>query len=449
MAAADTIFALASGTARSAVAIIRVSGPDAERALSTLASTPAPAPPRRAVMRTLRGRDGAAIDQALVLWFPGPFSFTGEDVAEFQVHGGAAIIRAVSDVLAALGLRPAEPGEFTRRAFENGRLDLTQAEAVADLVDAETDAQRRQALRQLDGELGALYAGWRERIIEALALLEAEIDFPDEGDVPTGLASRATPALSQLAAELAEHLRDDHRGERIREGFRIAIIGAPNVGKSSLINRLARRDAAIVTDVPGTTRDIVEARLSLGGHLVIIQDTAGLRDTDDVVEIEGVSRARRAAQDADLRIGVADAGRPETLAEAINALNGGDVLWINKADLGADAQRAFEAAPSHVERLCGSALTGDGLDALEAQLGELVATKMQPGEAPSLTRARHRHALQDALAALERAAQVSAGSPELAGEDVRIAARAIGAITGAVDVEEILDRIFADFCIGK
>jgi tRNA modification GTPase len=436
----QTIFALATGVGRAGVAIIRISGPAAGAALAALTGRHAPAP-RRAARRTLMAANGEAIDDALALWFPAPASFTGEDVAELHVHGGSAVIAALIDALSRLpGLRPAHAGEFTRRAFENGKLDLTAAEALADLVDAETEGQRRQALRHMRGALGALYEGWRTRLIQALALHEAEIDFPDE-DLPGALSERARPLIAALLAEMRAHLGDAHRGERVRDGYRIAIIGAPNAGKSSLLNALAEREAAIVSDIPGTTRDVIEARLVLAGFPVWVADTAGLRAARDAIEAEGVRRALARAEEADLRIGVADGALdPATAA----ALRPGDVLVFSKADLG---HECAAAAPPGLEALRVSALRGDGLEALRARLRAIVAGALTAEEAPALTRARHRALVGEAAAALERAQ--GAGEAELAAEDLRLAGRALGRITGAIDVEDVLDAIFAEFCIGK
>jgi tRNA modification GTPase len=435
---AATIYALASGAGRAGVAVIRASGPAAGDALAALA-WPLPAP-RTAALRRLRDRAGDPLDDALILWFPGPASFTGEDVAEFHIHGGAAVIAAVATALRAEGLRLAEPGEFTRRAFDNGKLDLTGAEGLADLVDAETEGQRRQALRQAEGGLAALYDGWRERLLEGIALLEAEIDFPDE-DLPAGVASRAAPIFAALADAMTAHLADSHRGERVRDGYRIAIIGAPNAGKSSLLNALARREAAIVSDIPGTTRDVVEVRLALAGFPVWLADTAGLRAASDAVESEGVRRALERAADADLRLGVVETGRaPEPALLA--ALQPGDVLVWSKADLGAPG-----TTPAGLTALSASVRSGEGLDALEALLADRVAADLASTETPALTRARHREAVETALEALYRA--LHAPAAELAAEDARLAARALGRLTGRIDVEDVLGAIFSRFCIGK
>ncbi|MEA1649629.1 tRNA uridine-5-carboxymethylaminomethyl(34) synthesis GTPase MnmE [Nitrospirillum sp. BR 11164] len=440
----DTIFALASAPGRGGVQVIRLSGPKAGAALSALTGRPLPAP-RRATLARLKDQEGEVFDQALVLWFPAPDSFTGEDVAELHLHGGRAVLTAASEALAAQGLRVAEPGEFSRRAFEAGKLDLTEAEAIADLVDAETAAQRRQALRQMDGVLGQLYEGWRHRLVRALAHLEADIDFPDE-DLPHGLAPAVVPVLTSLYQEIGAHLADGHRGERLRDGFSIAILGAPNAGKSSLLNALARRDAAIVSATAGTTRDVIEVNLDLGGFPVILADTAGLRDAADEVEREGIRRALARAEKADLKLLVLDCSTWNIgdMAAATLALADGDALVVlNKRDL----CTYVPAMVAGRTAIAVSAATGEGLADLLGALERIVGDRLMPGAAPSLTRARHRQALEDCRAALARA--LRADLPELAAEDARLAARALGRITGRVDVEDLLDVIFRDFCIGK
>lgn len=437
---ADTIFALASAPGRAGVQVIRISGPDAGAVLSRLMGRPLP-PPRQAALAGLRDPvTGELFDKALVLSFPAPGSFTGEDVVELHLHGGRAVLSAATQALTALGLRVAEPGEFSRRAFEHGKLDLTEAEAIADLVDAETAAQRRQALRQMEGALGQLYDGWRHRLTRALAHLEADIDFPDE-DLPGGLSDAVRPVVEGLVAELSAHLADQGRGERLRDGISITILGAPNAGKSSLLNAIARRDVAIVSNQAGTTRDVIEVQLDLGGYPVLLADTAGLRDAADLVESEGIRRALDRAAKADLKLLVFDGGElpdPATLALADDDA----ILVMNKADL-----------PGAVAPLAGrpilslSARTGDGVPALLSTLEQAVAARYAPSGAPALTRARHRSALEECLESLTRALQ--APLPELAAEDVRLAVRALGRITGRVDVEDLLDVIFRDFCIGK
>ncbi len=442
---AETIFALSSGRGRAGVAVIRISGPEAGAALVRLTGGRLPAP-RVARVAALRDPgDGSLLDRGLVVWFPGPASFTGEDVAELQVHGGPAVVAAIVGALARLpGLRPAEPGEFTRRAFERGRLDLTEAEGLADLVAAETEAQRRQALRQLDGALGELYEGWRRRLIDVVARLEAEIDFPEEG-LPAGVGEGTRPVIEQLIAEVSGHLDDGRRGERLRDGLYAVIVGAPNVGKSSLLNRLARREAAIVAAEPGTTRDVIEVHLDVAGYPLIVADTAGLREAAEPVESEGVRRARDRAGRADLRIALFDAREWPARDKATAALVDEDSLVVvNKTDL---VGEKHWPDPGEAGVWPVSARTGAGLDALEAGLAGEAEKRLAGAGAPCLTRARHRRALEEVVEHLSRA--LGAPAPELAAEDARLAGRALGRITGRVDVEDILDVVFAEFCIGK
>ena len=438
-----TIFAIATPPGRGAVAIVRLSGPSAGEALAAIAGA-VPAP-RHAALRTLRDpTDGSELDRGLILWFPGPDSVTGEDVAEIHVHGGVAVSASVTEALAAMrDLRPAEPGEFTRRAFENGRMDLTEAEAVADLVAAETRGQQAQALRQMQGALGRLYHGWRDRLVRSLAHLEAALDFPDE-DLPEELIAGIAPDLTAVASEIGTHLDDDHRGERLRAGFQVAILGPPNAGKSSLLNTLAGRDAAIVSERAGTTRDVIEVHLDLGGLPVILLDTAGLREAGDEIEVEGVRRARERAAGADLKLIVFDAaaGPDPTVAAMADAEC---LVAVNKTDLVPDRTDFGDFADAPV--LAISVKTGQGLEALESRLAEWVASRYSASAAPALTRARHRTALEDCRDCLTRASE--AGEVELAAEDLRLAVRALGRITGRVDVEDLLDLIFRDFCIGK
>lgn len=434
---ASTIFALASGYGRAGIAVIRVSGPETGAALRRLAGS---LPPPRTATRASFVDPGtsALLDHGLALWFPGPRSFTGEDVAELHIHGGRAVIAGILKALASLpGLRPAEPGEFTRRAFEHGKMDLTQVEALADLVDAETAAQARQALRQMGGALKALYDGWRQRLVKALAHLETVIDFPDE-DLPADVAARLWTEAEALAGEIRRHLEDGGRGERIRDGLAVAIIGPPNAGKSSLLNMLSGRDAAIVTATPGTTRDVIEVHLDLGGFAVTLADTAGLREAADEIEREGIRRSKLTAEAADVKIAVFDGAAPRDPATAA-LVDANTLVVINKGDL-------LAQAPAQ-GGLVISAKTGAGVPALLEALTEMVRTKVGGQGAAPLTRARHRQALEDCAAALQRAR--AAQLPELAAEDLRLAARALGRITGRVDVEEILDVVFRDFCIGK
>jgi tRNA modification GTPase len=343
-------------------------------------------------------------------------------------------------VLGGLGLRLAEPGEFTCRAFLNGKLDLLQAEAIADLAAAETEAQRRQALRQLDGELGGLYRGWSDRLTRILAHLEAAIDFPDE-DLPPETEDRICGETKDLVAEIERHLADSRRGERLRDGISVAIVGPPNAGKSSLLNKIARRDAAIISPIPGTTRDIIEVAIDLQGYPVVLADTAGLRESDDIVEQEGLRRALRRAEEAEIRLFVFDIGRPSEAGSASTWPGPDTLLVANKIDL---APRTGATVPAGHFPV--SALTGEGINPLLTALGERVAQSYRT-EAPVLTRARHRQSLEEAKVSLRRA--LAATLPELRAEDLRLALRSLGQITGVVDVEDLLDVIFRDFCIGK
>ena len=446
----DTIFALATPPGRAAIAMVRLSGPDAGEAVRRL--TGALPPPRTSALRRLRSADGAGLDRALVLWFPRPGSYTGEDGAELHLHGGSAVVDAVCDALLDLGLRLAEPGEFTRRAFEHGKLDLSQAEAIADLVDAETEGQRRQALDQLDGALSRRYDSWRAAILEVLALLEAAIDFPDE-DLPADVAARVGPYLRRLLDELDDALNDAGRGERVREGFRVAIVGAPNAGKSSLLNRLLGREAAIVTRTPGTTRDVIEAPLVLGGFKALLADTAGLRAAVEEIEAEGVRRARAWAEGADLRLWVVDGSSSDgSWRQAADLARPGDILVLNKSDLasGSDRPAALCLAAGRALQIAETkASRGDGVAAVLERLGSVIVEALSGREFPAATRARHRHRLLEARDHVGRAIQAAAAGAELAAEDVRLAGRALGRISGRIDPEEVLDRIFATFCIGK
>lgn len=432
----DTVFALATPPGRGAIAIVRLSGPGTDSALNALGAGGLKA--RMASLRTLT-HDGGVIDQALVLRFPGPNSYTGEDCAELHLHGGRAVVEAASKALVALGLRPADPGEFTRRAFENGRMDLAQAEAVADLIDAETTAQAAQALGQLEGALGAAYAGFRRDLLKALALVEAEIDFPDE-EVPDNLARTAGPVLEGLILDLKAALADASRGERVREGYRIVLIGETNAGKSSLFNALVAREAAIVTPIAGTTRDVLDADLIIGGYAVTLSDTAGLRDSEDPVEAEGVRRARVRAEQADLRLWVRAPGDPDGAAADYARPN--DLVVLTKADLGADLSPDRGA-------LVVSTATGEGMAALHDWIAARLARDLSGADFPAVTRARHRRRLEEALLSVEAGRRALDIAPEMAGDDLRRAAEALARVTGSIGVEDILGEVFSTFCIGK
>ena len=451
MSAKDTIFALSTPPGRAGIAVLRLSGPAAGGAVERLTAAPLPAPRRAGLRAVSDPKSGEVVDRGLVLWFPGPNSFTGEDLAELHLHGGPAVIAAAVDALTGLGsLRPAEAGEFTRRAFDAGKLDLTQVEGLADLISAETEAQRRQALRQMDGGLSLLYGAWAERLTRILAQLEAYLDFPDE-DLPESLKTAIDHDILGLSTEIDQHLVGGKAGERLRSGIEIAILGPPNAGKSSLLNALANRDAAIVAETAGTTRDVVEVQLDLGGFPVTLADTAGLRaldesDAQSEIEREGIRRAKARAERADLQIGVFDLTAGRELDRETLALLGPDAIVVaNKADLVAQAEWR-DTAGWPVYRL--SAKTGEGVAAFLSELERRVSEDLSAAlTVPSVTRARHRHALEDCRAALVRARE--AALPELEAEDLRVALRALGRITGRVDVEDLLDVIFREFCIGK
>jgi len=535
----ETIYALSSGRPPAAIAVVRISGPRAGAALKAL--TGRIPDPRKAALARVRGRDGEIVDQALALWFPGPQSETGEDVAELQLHGGHAVVAAVFAALAQIdGLRPAEAGEFTRRAFENGKLDLTAVEGLADLVMAETEGQRRQAFRQMAGALRDRSENWRRQLIQALALVEARIDFSDEADVPQDLVTPALQIARSLEGDIASVLAEGNRGERLREGFVVAIAGPPNAGKSTLLNRIAKREAAIVSPYAGTTRDVIEVHLDLGGLPVTFLDTAGIRETDDPVEREGVRRARERAAGADLILWIVEAGETSRPDEAGNGMrpdvavnasrlsdDAGDIgrspgagagissrslggretggvthlpsdvgvllskeseltpVWLirNKIDLQQwliqrneqSVQQEGRSEPSvrvnrplrnmvnkgltgksEIELISNesefgiSAKTGEGFDVLLNALARHAEKFLAGAESAVVTRERHRRTLQDALTALRRALVPELSNREdLLAEELRLAARALGRLTGRVDVDDVLDVIFRDFCIGK
>lgn len=447
----QTIFALSSGRAPSAIAVVRVSGSQAGQVLKMLAGK-LPAP-RQASRRLLRDRAGEPIDDAVVLWFPGPASATGEDIAEFHTHGGRAVLATLLTSISFIpNTRAAEPGEFTRRAFENGKLDLTEAEGLDDLIHADTDRQRRQALRQLQGLLGDRARDWRERIIEASALIEAGIDFSDEGDVPAELMAPAISAIKALHDEIAKVLATQGHSERLRDGLVVAIAGEPNVGKSTLMNQLARREVAIVSPHAGTTRDVIEVQLDLDGYPVTMIDTAGIRETDDPVEQEGVRRARARAEDADLVLWLVEpeqAVDPVPLQSLQNSgteidRSGGPV-WIvrNKIDL---SRAGGSAAPGEFAI---SAREGDGIPELVEALVKFAAEFFGASEDGVVTRARQRDLLSRASDSLRRSLELVEQGEELAAEELRAAAYALGRLLGRVDVEDVLGAIFQKFCIGK
>jgi tRNA modification GTPase len=445
----DTIFALSSGRPPAAIGVVRLSGPRAGDALKALTGK-IPEPRKAALARVRDPANGEVIDEALALWFPGPKSETGEDTAELQLHGGRAVIAAVLTALGRLeGLRMAEPGEFTRRAFENGHLDLTAVEGLADLIGAETEAQRRQAYRQLKGLLGDRAEDWRKRLIEALALVEARIDFSDEADVPEDLVGPALKIAAELCAEIGAALSAASRGERLRDGLVVAIAGPPNAGKSTLLNRIARREAAIVSPIAGTTRDVIEVHLDLGGYPVTVLDTAGMRHSDDPIEQEGVRRATERAAAADLVLWVEDVTELTSGVTPPKA----PVVWSVKNKIDLDRRIKDKTITQEFElsnmMFYISSLTEQGFISLMEQLGKYAVDYF--GSEPALvSRERQRKLLEAADRALQAAlAEGVQGREDIIAEELRVAANALGRLTGRVDVEDILDVIFRDFCIGK
>lgn len=433
----ETIFALSSGALPSGVAVIRISGPAVKIILEKISGVPAP---RKAHLRELRAQDGQLLDKALVLFFSSPASFTGEDVAELHVHGGRATVAAILEELATYpDTRQAEAGEFSRRAFLNGKMDLTAAEALSDLISAETEQQRRMAVANADGRQRELYQGWRMALLRARALIEAELDFADEADVPGSVSEQVWASVEQLRQDILNHVAGFHAGEIVREGFRVVLVGRPNVGKSSLLNALAKREVAIVTDIPGTTRDLVEVSLDLGGLKVIVTDTAGIRETEDVVERIGVERARQATERADLILQLDDGSGdvPE-----IN-LPGVPVLKVaTKGDL-------RTLAPTDEHDVAIAAPSGLGMLELEARIRALAEAASSAAAGVVPTRARQVELLNRAAQHLNNAVQCTQLDLELRAEELRLAEYALGKIVGSVDAEELLGVIFSEFCIGK
>ena len=456
-----TIFALSSAAGRAGVAVIRISGSAVARVLETMTSGVLP-PPRQAVLRGLKHPgNGKVLDRGLVIWFPGPTSFTGEDCAELHIHGGRAVVQAVLEAIGGIeGCRMAEPGEFARRAFEAGKIDLVEAEGLADLIDAETEAQRVQALAQAGGGLSELYEEWRTQLIGACALVEAEIDFSDEADVADKVAAQAEAVVAELVAAISSHLDDGHRGEILREGFRVVLAGPPNVGKSSLLNALARRDAAIVSEEAGTTRDVIEVKLDLDGLAVIVSDTAGLRAAEGHVEQEGIRRSLANAREADLVLWM-HAPDVDWMAPADMGIEARFILHVfNKADLkdGTAGMKIAGGLEREAEENCGgvlrhveiSAAGGQGLTDLTAKIVTIARERLGKGEGPAITRVRHRVLLGECVGHLESFGSCKATRDvELRAEDLRRAAVSLGRITGRVDVEDVLDQVFGRFCIGK
>jgi tRNA modification GTPase len=442
----DTIFAPSSGNGAAGLAVIRISGPESGGILESLSGTKLPTP-RYATRVALRDPgNGEALDDGLVLWFPGPSSFTGEDVAELHIHGGRATVEAVSTTLSGFeNCRLAEPGEFSRRAFDNEKLDLAEIEGLSDLIAAETEAQRKQALRQLSGGISEIYENWRAALLRLLAHAEAAIDFPEE-DLPDNLLSDTKHNILGISESITHYIKDNRRGERLRDGFQITIAGPPNAGKSSLLNELAQRDVAIVSEQAGTTRDVIEVRLDLGGYPVAIADTAGMRSAVESIEAEGVRRAKERTESSDITIFVIDISVEECNSEILAMVQQGDVVVFNKSDLLQTPAPTPEI--EGVDTMSVSVKTGDQLDNLIQVLTERVRLALSDNAGPPpLTRLRHREALQECQSALVRA--IEAPEAELMAEDLRLAVRSLGRITGRVDVEDVLDVIFGEFCIGK
>ncbi len=447
----DTIFALASGKGRAGVAVVRLSGPRAGQTLMALTDQDLPAP-RKAALKDLTDlKDGKLIDRALVLWFPGPESFTGEDVAELQIHGSHAVLSKLFEVLSDIkGLRLAEPGEFTRRAFEFGKMDLTQAEGLQDLVFAETEAQRAQALHQLEGGLSKIYDNWREKLISCLADLEATIDFSEE-EIPEGLLERVQKDAALLKSDIEKTCQDFGRGQAIRRGYRIVLLGPTNVGKSSLLNALAKEDRAIVSDIAGTTRDVIEVHLDMAGYSVVLVDTAGLREAGNVIEEEGVRRAQIQAGEANLKLILCELKDwPNLPGASRKHLSSESLVVLTKSDLAKEKPSKYEET-SEVLAIPISVKTSAGMEKLLKTIEARVVKKLETTAPAAITRIRHRQALGEGLEALKRfeGLDIKNTDPAILAEDIRLAARALGRVTGQVGVEDILDKIFSRFCIGK
>ncbi|WP_035441503.1 tRNA uridine-5-carboxymethylaminomethyl(34) synthesis GTPase MnmE [Asticcacaulis sp. YBE204] len=441
----QTIFALASAQGRAGVSVIRLSGPQSAEAIRALLGR-LPKPRFATLGRLVH--EGETIDQALVLYFKGPHSFTGEDCAEFHIHGSRAVLDRLYSIFRSMGLRHAEAGEFSRRAFENGKLDLTQAEAISDLVEAESEAQRQQALMQLDGGFRERYGQWRDSLIKLLAHIESIVDFPDE-DIPESLSDKIVADIIALKSDIASAIDESKRGRQIREGYRIAIMGKPNAGKSSLFNALLGNDTAIVTPIAGTTRDVIESHIRIGNYTALIYDTAGLRETDDVVESEGIRRAKARGDTADLRLWVIDSSEPQ--AADLSGIRAGDYVVLNKSDRAkAEKIEAVKALiPTDTHLFETSLLTDTGTEALRMALEQHLEKALSLNTFPAATRERHMERLREAEACFDRALGIGFGTPELMAEDIRQALSAFDALFGRTDVEQVLDHIFSSFCIGK
>ncbi|NTE87561.1 tRNA uridine-5-carboxymethylaminomethyl(34) synthesis GTPase MnmE [Agrobacterium rubi] len=435
----DTIYALSSGSLPAGVAILRISGPLACQALETLTRSALPAP-RMAALKTIRNRNDEVIDQGLVLFFPAPHSFTGEDCVEIHVHGSRAVVDAVFTELNAIPeVRPADAGEFSKRAYDNGKMDLLEVEGLADLLKAETEMQRRLAVEQTSGRLSELYDGWAHRLTRCRALIEAELDFSDEEDVPDSVADQVWKDVATLRAELDQHLTAGSGNELIRDGFKVALLGSPNVGKSTLLNALSGRDVAIVTDIAGTTRDVLSIDLNIDGYLVTFFDTAGLRETNDIVEQEGVRRARRTAENADLILLLSDFdSEPQQLNENVTART---LRVATKSDSHEVVRGTYDIALS--------AKTGAGLDQLRSAIKIEIEKRVGSSLTLAPVRARHKKRLEETLNYVSDALTSDGMDLAIRSEYLRLAATALGRMTGRVDVEDLLGVIFSEFCIGK
>ena len=438
------IFSLSSGVGRSGIAVFRLSGEGSYEVAKDICRRKKLIP-RFAHLSILKNKRDEMVDEALVLYFPSPNSFTGEDVIEFHCHGSPAVNEAMFKCLSSYGADQAEAGEFTRRAVLNGQMDLTEAEGLADLIDSETKGQHEQALRQMQGGLKNIYAEWKELLLDALAQIEGEIDFPDEEDIPDALSHKAYPILRGISGKMENMLKEAERGRKVRQGIVVTLLGAPNSGKSSIINRLAKNDIAIVTDKAGTTRDIISVDLIIGGLPVTISDTAGLRQTDDVIEGEGVRRARARAGESDLRIWVVD-GTMREAATRPRELELGDVILLNKLDVRSEKpQRNIEG----LTLFNVSAKTGEGFDMFQNYLEEQIKTRFAPLGGAGLTRERHKDCVLRAQDSVLRGMEALGRAPELAGEDIRRALQALRELAGDSDIESVFDRIFSRFCVGK
>ncbi|CAI2182309.1 10699_t:CDS:2 [Funneliformis geosporum] len=466
----DTIYALSTAQGKAGIAIIRVSGSNALQAIEDITADFSEKPvPRKATLKTIiHPKTKEVIDHGLILWFPGPKSYTGENLVEFHIHGGTSVVRGVLDALGNMeNFRHAEAGEFTRRAFENVKFDLTEIEGLADLLNAETEAQRRQALRQVQGGLKILYENWRKQLINNMASIEAIIDFGEDENIEDGVFEKVAENVKLLKNDIIEHLNDNRRGEILRDGIRVTILGPPNVGKSSFLNYLAQRKAAIVSHIPGTTRDIVDISLDFGGYPIIISDTAGLRPSDDDVEIEGISRAKDRIKTADIKIIILsslellhsiksnhnyfsniDSIIKDTVDDNTYLIINKSDLVENKSDLSKLKQISLKSIPVNYV-WCLSCLSGEGFNEFQETFINSIKQKYDSlsSQIALITQARHREHLSDCLKSLENFLELN--DLVLAAEELRFATHALGRITGRVDVEEILGVIFQQFCIGK